>query len=188
MKVMKPLQVFGWLYIGLAIAIGPASAKPGKGGGGGGGGGPDSKPAMQAPAQKEVSAPTAAPMQPKAGPAKEPLVAVKVSITPDERKVIQGYMSQPAPAQPMVKHGKPLPKGLAKRGKPLPPGWQKKCVPGKIMAPAVFEVAQPLPPALVVKLPPPPPGVITVTVEGKVVRLLQATHEILDVFDVHVRL
>ena len=57
---------------------------------------------------------------------------------------------------------------------------------GQIMPVEVYERTHPLPPELVVKLPPPPSGTITVTVGGKVVRLLQATREILDVFDVHV--
>jgi hypothetical protein len=33
----------------------------------------------------------------------------------------------------------------------------------------------------------PPVGTVTVAVSGKVVRLVEATREILDVFDVHVR-
>lgn len=180
---MRTLQLFGWVYICMVIVMGTVDAKPGKGGG------PDFKPAMQqGPAPKEASGAPAGEIK-GAPAAKEPLVNVKVAITPDERKVIQGYMSQPGSPQPVGKNGKALPKGLAKKhGKPLPPGWQKKCVPGQIMPPAVFEVAQPLPAPLVAKLPPPAPGVITVTVEGKVVRLLKATHEILDVFDVHVSL
>jgi len=178
------MTLFGWVYIGLVLVMGPVNAKPGKGGGGS-----DSRPAMQSPVQTEPGRPAAAPVETKAAaPAKEPWVSVKVGISQDERKVIQGYMAQPSPSQPKTKNGKALPKGLAKRGKPLPPGWQKKCVPGQIMPVAVFETAQPLPAPVVAKLPPPPPGTITVTVEGKVVRLLQATHEILDVFDVHVGL
>ncbi len=48
----------------------------------------------------------------------------------------------------------------------------------------VYERSHPLPPEIVVKLPPPPPGTILIAVEGKVARLVQATHEILDVFDI----
>ncbi len=87
------------------------------------------------------------------------------------------------------KHARRLPPGLAKkqaRGRQLPPGWQTKCVPGEVMPPEVYQESYPLPPELVVKLPPPPQDTITVTVSGKVVRLLQATREILDVFDVHI--
>ncbi len=69
------------------------------------------------------------------------------------------------------------------RGKGLPPGWQKKVTIGQIMPPEVWEVACPLPKDLVIKLPPAPAGTITVAVEGKVVRLLEKTKEILDILD-----
>jgi hypothetical protein len=84
-----------------------------------------------------------------------------------------------------------LPPGLAKKvghGRGLPPGWEKKCVRGEIMPQEVFERCHPLPPELVIKLPPSPVGTVTVVVEGKVARLVRATLEILDVFDVRVRL
>jgi len=120
---------------------------------------------------------------------KEPWVAASVRISDNERRVICGYVKDyPAHAK-RGKKSKKLPPGLAKkvaRGEPLPPGWQKKCVAGQVMPVEVFERTHPLPPDLVVKLPPPPSGTITVVIGGKVVRLLQATREILDVFDVHV--
>jgi hypothetical protein len=37
---------------------------------------------------------------------------------------------------------------------------------------------------VIVQLPPPPPGTVLVAIEGKVARLLLATREILDVFEV----
>ncbi len=80
-----------------------------------------------------------------------------------------------------------MPPGLAKkvaRGGELPPGWQKKCVKGEILPVEVTKQCHPLPPEVVVKLPPPPAGTILITVDGKVVRLLEATREILDVFEV----
>ena len=43
---------------------------------------------------------------------------------------------------------------------------------------------EPLPKELTVKLPPPPAGTILITIDGKVARLVKATREILDVFDV----
>jgi hypothetical protein len=120
---------------------------------------------------------------------KEPWVAASVRISDDERHVISGYVQEyPAQAK-RGKKSKQLPPGLAKkvaRGEQLPPGWQKKCEAGQVMPVEVFEKTHPLPPDLVVKLPPPPSGTVTVVIGGKVVRLLQATREILDVFDVHV--
>jgi hypothetical protein len=109
----------------------------------------------------------------------------------EERQTIQGYAER-YNALP-GKHERRLPPGLAKkvaRGGTLPPGWEKKCVVGETMPTEVYSECHALPAELVVKLPPPPEPALTVTVavEGKVVRLLKATHEILDVFDVHVRL
>jgi hypothetical protein len=82
---------------------------------------------------------------------------------------------------------KALPKGVARkveRGGNLPPGWQNKCVRGRIMPVEVYRHCEPLPREVAVKLPAPPAGTIIVTIEGKAVRLMQATREILDVFDV----
>lgn len=126
-------------------------------------------------------------VEPSKEAGKEPLIGVKVVITSEERQVIQDYVkSITTPTKP-GKRAKKLPPGLAKkvaRGGDLPPGWEKKCVPGAIMPPEVYKVCHPLPKDVVVKLPPPPPGTILVTVDGKVVRLVKATLEILDVFDV----
>jgi hypothetical protein len=52
------------------------------------------------------------------------------------------------------------------------------------MSSEVYEQSHPLPPELVVKLPAPPGSTITVAVGGKIVRLIEATKEILDVFNV----
>ncbi len=108
----------------------------------------------------------------------------RFAITYAERRTIQEYVQ----GYGAGKHAKRLPPGLAKkqaRGSPLPPGWQDKCVPGEILPGPVYEQSHPLPPELVVKLPAPPEATVTVTVAGKVVRLLEATREILDVFDIH---
>jgi hypothetical protein len=119
-------------------------------------------------------------------PTQEPLLGVKVIISPEEREVIQNYVTvRTTPTKP-GKKPKGLPPGLAKkleRGGKLPPGWEKKCVPGAIMPPEIYQECKRLPQAIVVKLPPPPPGTILVAIEGKVARLMKATHEILDVFD-----
>ncbi len=107
----------------------------------------------------------------------------------DEMAAIRDYYrAHPEPEPAPAKKQKKLPPGLKKkvaRGGALPPGWQKKVARGEVMDPVVYEHARPLPPVLVQTLPPPPPGTVIVTVEGKVVRLLEATRMILDVFDLH---
>jgi hypothetical protein len=115
----------------------------------------------------------------------------RCAFSQEERHTIQGYAER-YNALP-GKHERHLAPGLAKkaaRGRTLPPGWEKKCVPGETLPAEVYAECHPLPPDLVVKLPSPPEPALTVTlaVGGKVVRLLKATREILDVFDVHVRL
>jgi hypothetical protein len=70
------------------------------------------------------------------------------------------------------------------RGGELPPGWQKKVVAGEVMPQEVYCHAHPLPGDVVAKLPPPPKGTVVVVVQGKIVRLVEATLEILDVFEV----
>ena len=71
-----------------------------------------------------------------------------------------------------------LPPGLqkkAKSGKPLPPGWQKKIRVGERMDRTVFEQEA------VIVSPRTPDGLITVRVDGKFVRLVQDTMEIVDI-------
>jgi hypothetical protein len=112
-----------------------------------------------------------------------------MTISDRERELIREYLSHPDAGKP-GKRGKGhggLPPGLAKkaaRGEPLPPGWQKRVVPGETMSGEVFERCEPLPEELVVRLPAPPAGTVIVSIEGRVVRLMRATMEILDVFDV----
>jgi len=104
----------------------------------------------------------------------------------DERQQIQTYCQRFG--QQEGKHPRSLPPGLAKkerRGGKLPPGWEDKCTPGQIMPVEVYQECHPLPPELTVKLPVPPVGTVTVAVGGRIVRLIEATREILDVFNIH---
>ncbi len=113
-------------------------------------------------------------------------VQVKFAFSDEERRVVRNYVQ--GYAETDGKRGKQLPPGLAKkvaRGGKLPPGWQRKCVVGEIMPPEVYDQCHPLPPEVVVKMPPSPEPTLTVTIGGKAVRLLKATREILDVFDVN---
>jgi hypothetical protein len=111
----------------------------------------------------------------------------KCEITGGEKEAIQAwYESRPSRGSESKK-SKRLPPGLAKkaaRGRKLPPGWQDKMVKGQPIPTEVYEHCELLPKEVCIKLPVPPVGTVFVTVEGKVARILEATHEILDVFDV----
>lgn len=110
-------------------------------------------------------------------------------VRPDEVAAIRSYYQAhpaPAPEPAPAKKKKKIPRGLQKkvaRGGELPPGWQRKIARGEVMDPVVYEHSRPLPPELVKTLPPQPQGTVIVTVEGKAVRLLEATMTILDAFD-----
>ncbi len=115
---------------------------------------------------------------------------VEVSITATERQIIQDYVAGYSAEEKGRGKGRKagsLPPGLQKkldRGGSLPPGWETKVRKGEILPSEVYQNCHPLPSEVVVKLPPPPAGTVLVTIGGKVMRLLAATHEILDVFDV----
>ena len=133
------------------------------------------------------------PRKPAPPPASSPAVStpepswLQVEITPLEKEIVQQHavdirkMQGKKPAS-----GKPLPPGFAKkvaRGGALPPGWQQKITRGEVLPPAVYAQAQPLPEVIIRKLPPAPAGTVLVTIDGKLLRLLEATHTILDVFE-----
>jgi hypothetical protein len=124
-------------------------------------------------------------------PARRPEPWVSVSITAEEQRIIRdfgrSYTEGPGPGKKRGwKHGE-LPPGLAKnveRRGSLPPGWQAKIAPGAIMPVEVYQQCHSLPQPLLAQLPPPPQGTVLLAVEGRVVRLVRATLEILDVFAV----
>jgi hypothetical protein len=115
------------------------------------------------------------------------LPGVKGVISSSERDTIRNYIeSHNVPSRP-GKKVRPLPPGLVKKTAPdgdLPPGWTAKCVPGMIMSKEMYRYCHRLPQELVWKLPPAPAGTILVCLDGQVVRLVKATREILDVFEV----
>ncbi len=142
---------------------------------------------VQAPAARRAPGATT---EPAAAPARlDQNTLDTYRVRQDEMTTIRDYYrGHPAPAPEPPKKQKKLPPGLKKkvaRGGALPPGWQKKVARGEVMDPMVYEQSRPLPPDLVRTLPPPPAGTVIVTVEGKAVRLLEATRTILDVFDLH---
>ncbi|SFF43453.1 hypothetical protein SAMN04488120_10489 [Fontimonas thermophila] len=105
---------------------------------------------------------------------------VRIVLTDHERDIIREYYRQ-LPAPP----AKPLNKGMQKRlekGKSLPPGWQKKLVRGAVIPADIWAWHEPLPHDVLVRLPPQPEGVITVRIDSQIVRVIAATHVLLDAF------
>jgi hypothetical protein len=114
---------------------------------------------------------------------------LNVTLTDQEVVVIRDYYREHPEQTPggKTQKKKKLPPGLQKklaRGGELPPGWQKKVERGEVLDAEVYEHAQPVPVDLARRLPPQPQGTIIVTVEGKLMRLIEATRTILDVFDI----
>jgi hypothetical protein len=62
------------------------------------------------------------------------------------------------------------------RGGSLPPGWQKKLVRGEILVEPIYSHSE-------IVIPVDSEGLLTVRVEGKLIRLIQATREIIDIVD-----
>ncbi len=109
-----------------------------------------------------------------------------MTITEPEQAVFLRHRDELVALGTPGKKKKRLPPGLAKkvaRGEGLPPGWQKKVARGEVMDQDLYLLSAPVPPRIVYELPPQPAGTVLVVLQGKVVRLLQATREILDVFD-----
>jgi len=74
---------------------------------------------------------------------------------------------------------KQLPPGLQKKankGVALPPGWQKKLAKGEIMDKAVYQQSK-------VIVPVDSRGLITVRIEGKLIKLFKATREVVEVLE-----
>ena len=141
-----------------------------------------------APSPKKDNSP--APPSPREQTHAEGQAKGKDLFTSKEMVTIRTYFRAHPGAEPMEppagKKMKTLPPGLEKkveRGGELPPGWQKKVARGEVLDAQVYAHSCPLPPELVKRLPPQPPGTIVITVEGKVVRLVEATLVILDVFN-----
>ncbi|MBU1107347.1 MAG: hypothetical protein KKB51_11810 [Candidatus Riflebacteria bacterium] len=80
-----------------------------------------------------------------------------------------------------------LPPGLAKRladGKGLPPGWRNKIIIGEILPTEIYYQTNYLPVYIIEYLPPQPEGTQLVVADGKIIRLIEATKTIIDVFDI----
>lgn len=113
---------------------------------------------------------------------------VDVKIVTTEKEIIRKYYvhNQQNYLKGTKNREKALPPGLKKklaRGGDLPPGWQKKIIRGEVVDSEIYKNAVHVPYDLIKRLPPQPKGTVLVKVEGKIVRLLEATGTILDVFD-----
>lgn len=114
---------------------------------------------------------------------------LKFTFKPEEQKILREYYSQ-YPPEGTPKKQKHIPPGLQKklaRGGELPPGWQKKVARGEVMPSEVYKYSTRVPQDVWAKLPPQPPGTVIVNVEGKVVRLMEATRTIIDVLELTAR-
>ncbi|QDP00799.1 hypothetical protein [Thalassotalea sp. PS06] len=72
-----------------------------------------------------------------------------------------------------------LPKGLEKKvsqGKELPPGWQKKLAPGYILSKDVYRYRD-------IVVPVDKHGIVTVKIDGKIIRLIEASREIVEILN-----
>jgi hypothetical protein len=111
---------------------------------------------------------------------------LQMEITPLEKEIVKQHAADIRAAQSKKSGSDKTPPGRAQkvaRHQKLPPGWQKKIVRGEVLPQTVYAQAQPLPEVVIWKLPPPPAGTILVTLDGKVVRLLESTRTIVDVFE-----
>ena len=89
--------------------------------------------------------------------------------------ILVSFITTPA----FAKKGKPLPPGLQKKaaqGKPLPPGWQKKLAKGEVMHLDVYRHKT-------IVVPVDKHGLLTIRIEGKLVRLYEATREIVEILE-----
>ena len=102
---------------------------------------------------------------------------LQMEITPLEKEIVKQHLADIR----AVQSKKPTKK--AARDAKLPPGWQKKIARGEVLPETVYKQAQPLPEVVIRTLPPPPAGTMLVTLDGKVLRVLEATRTIVDIFE-----
>ena len=85
----------------------------------------------------------------------------------------------PALAKKEKDKNKPLPQGLQmklERGGSLPPGWQKKLVKGQVLEEPIYKQSE-------VVIPIDSEGMLTVRIEGKLIKIIEATREIIEIVD-----
>lgn len=114
--------------------------------------------------------------------------------TEDEKRVIQsyfegrqGYHDDYGQGRDKPKKNKQLPPGLKKkleRGGELPPGWQKKIARGEVLDADLYRQSTPLPEDLLNRLPTDANGTELRLLGDRVLRIIDDTRAILDVFTV----
>lgn len=75
---------------------------------------------------------------------------------------------------------KSLPQGLQMkldRGGSLPPGWERKLRPGTVLEEPLYQHSE-------IVIPVDTRGLLTVRIEGKLIRLVEATREIIDIVEI----
>lgn len=93
--------------------------------------------------------------------------------------IVAGLVTGPIYAGKNKNKTKTLPYGLQNKlqqGKPLPPGWQKKLSRGSVLDAQVYSHG-------VVVVPLDKNGLLTVRIEGKLIRLYEATREIAEILN-----
>ena len=93
--------------------------------------------------------------------------------------VVVCISSTPVFAKNEKDKNKQLPQGLQMkldRGGSLPPGWHKKLAKGEVLEESVYNHG-------VVVIPIDSDGMLTVRIEGKLIKLIEATGEIVEIFD-----
>ncbi len=138
-------------------------------------------------APKQAAPPASSPAVPSPSAPSPSQPWLQMEISPLEKEIVKQHLGDIREAQSKKSTpNKTLPPGVAKKGAPttkLPPGWQKKITRGEVLPQTVYAQAQPLPEVVIRTLPPPPAGTILVTLDGKLVRLVEATRTIVDVFE-----
>jgi hypothetical protein len=134
---------------------------------------------------KQATPSAAAPASPAAS-APEPSW-LQTEISPLEKEIMKQHLADIRAVQskkPGADKARPSgPAQKAVRKEQLPAGWQKNIGRGAVLPQAVYAQAQPLPEVVVRKLPPPPAGTVLVLLDGKVLRLLEASRTVVDVFE-----
>jgi hypothetical protein len=90
-----------------------------------------------------------------------------------------GLLMSPLYANSDSGKAKPLPSGLQKKldkGQSLPPGWQKKLIVGERLDSSIYQQGD-------VVVPLDSKGLLTISLEGKLVRLVKATQEIVEILE-----
>lgn len=111
------------------------------------------------------------------------LVLSEVLFGHRDRRILDDYLRAERYEAPQKKH-KQLPPGLRKklaRDGQLPPGWQKKLSRWEVMDDHLYWQSTPLPEHIARQLSANPAGTSIRRVEDRIVRIMDATHTIVDV-------